>query len=228
MTRLNRCTTLRRETIAAVVAIALLAGCGARSGAVLPASAVPNILPGAGANAIVADAAPPKCKGQKNTKQYASVASQAMKSKGGSVCVPAFGGWGGALQFPSVSGTSSVSLISSTKPYNPALFPPPGSQTAIFYLQFSFSGFPTFGQNLPGGNALASTHVTPNKSYTVELTEKIGSGLWTPLAQCYSVAKTSQYGGGIPRVGAAFIGQFFREPNAVIEIFSGKLVSNKC
>jgi hypothetical protein len=212
-----------------ILAAAWLAACAGRT-AVIPSQSVPvapDALLGTGMDSIHRDAAPPKCKSQKNTKQYASVASQKMNTKGSSLCVPSFGGWGGALQFPSTDMNYTVGLISSTKAYDPSLFPPAGSQKAVFYLQYKFSGFPQFGSALPAGKPLVSSHLAPNKPYTVEASENVYVG-WTPLGSCYSVAKKSLYGGEIAHAGAVLEGQFFRERSGVIEVFKGKLVSNAC
>ncbi len=213
----------------AIVAIALLAGCAGQTSFVPPQTSpvTPDALRGQGMDANRPDVAPPKCKNQKTTKQNASVASQKMSTKGSSVCVPSFGGWGGTLQLPSTDMNYSVAMISSTKAYDPSLFPPAGTQKAIFYLQLKFSGFPTFGSMLPSGKPLVSSHLAPNKPYTVEANENLYVG-WTPLGSCYAVAKKSLYGGEIARAGAVFAGQFFREHSAVIEVFKGKLVSNAC
>ena len=56
-------------------------------------------------------------KDQKSTKEYATVAKEAMKKGGGSLCVPSFGDWGGALQYPQTYGSApyTVALTSSRK-----------------------------------------------------------------------------------------------------------------
>ncbi|HXO16690.1 MAG TPA: hypothetical protein VN909_00835, partial [Candidatus Dormibacteraeota bacterium] len=130
-------------------------------------------------------------------------------------------------EIPSTDANYTVAMISSTKAYDPSLFPPAGSQKAIFYLQLQFSAFPTFGSTLPPGKPLVSAHLAPNKPYTVEANENVYVG-WTPLGSCYAVAKKSLYGGEIARAGVVFAGQFFRERSAVIEVFKAKLVSNAC
>ncbi|MBV8532045.1 MAG: hypothetical protein JO104_12075 [Candidatus Eremiobacteraeota bacterium] len=203
--------------------VVALAGCGGRA-AVIPPQAV-SVEPSALANP---DTNPPKCKGQKGTGKYAGVSKETMKAGGGSLCVPSFGGWGGSLQYPDSGMNYDVALTSSTTAYDPKLFPPPGSQKAVFYLQYAFNGFPSFGTTIPKGKPLASTHLKPKKPYTVEGFEKIGSGLWTDLGSCSAIAAKSHYGGGISGAGEVLAGQFFREETGVIEIFKGELVSNKC
>ncbi|MBV8196513.1 MAG: hypothetical protein JO263_00125 [Candidatus Eremiobacteraeota bacterium] len=211
-----------------VIAVALLSGCGGQS-AVMPSQAASFDSAQRDMQGVLPDVVPPpNCKGQRNTKKYSYVKSQNMKAAGGSLCVPAYQGWGGALGYPSINQAYKVELISSTKPYNAKLFPPKGSQTPIFYLQYVFNGFPVFGTTLGASNPLESIHVTPKKSYTAQLWEKIGSGLWSSLAECYVTAKKSKFGGALGGIGAVFAGQFYREPSGVIEIFSGALVGNHC
>jgi hypothetical protein len=127
-----------------------------------------------------------------------------------------------------IAAASKVELISSTKAYSPKLFPPSGSQKAIFYIQYAFKGLPEFGTALPRGNPIVSSHLAAKKKYSVQLWEKIGSGLWSSLAECYAVAQKSKYGGSIAGGGATFEGLFYREATGVIEVFNGALVSNKC
>lgn len=214
-----------RSRIATFAVAAFLAGCG--GGSLVPS---PNaLISDAGATLGLPDAAPSPCKGQKNTQHYASVASEQLKSAGGSVCVPAFGGWGGSLQNPPANTSSKIDLISSTTAYQGGNFPPPGSQKPVFYLQFNFNAILTFGSPLPKGNGLVSTHVVPNKAYTAELFQYYpGIGWSAVMNSCYAVAKKVTVGGGIPSVGAVFVDQFFREPAGAIEVFSGKLSTNKC
>ena len=173
---------------------------------------------------------PPKCKGQKNTKNYADVAKEVLKANGGSLCVPAFGGWGGALQYPQQYGsyTYTVKRISSTKAYKGALLPPSGSKKPIFYLQIGFNSFPGFYPTLPKGAPLVSSHLKPKSSYTVELFEYFYALGWSPEVLCYQVAGKLKEGGSLADAGALFDKFTFLEHNGAIEIFEGALVSNQC
>jgi hypothetical protein len=222
------------RSLAAVGAMALLAGCASNSGAIPAQSSVaaPDVLSGLGPGPSAPDAkALPKCKGQKNTKDYAKVAKELLNLKGGSLCVPAFGGWGGDIQYPEQMGSAkyNVGLITSTKAYKGGNFPPAGSQKPIFYLQLAFNSFPGFYSTIPKGNPLVSSHLVPKKTYTVKLYvyyyalgwEQIGSG-------CYQVAEKSKYGGALPAVGGIFENVTFSEKNGVIEIFPGMSVSTQC
>ena len=218
------------RSLAAAAAFLMLAGCAGGAsvvpaGDLSPATVAPSYVDGG----AIPDAGPPACKGQKNSKKYASGPKIQMKSAGTGVCVPSFGGWGGALQFPSVSPTpQSVSLISSTTAYDPSNFPPTGSQTGIFFIQVAFSGFPSFGTNLPSGNGIVSSHVKPKNPYSATLYVDIGGGLWQIEGSCYSIAKKVTLGGGIARIGSIFKNAVFRESHGVIVIFSGKLTTTQC
>ena len=218
----------RPRAVVATLAAAVLAGCGGTA-SVAPSqtsSLIPYAVQLAGP-ALLPDSGPPACKGQKDTKQYATLTGEVISTKGGSVCVPAFGSWGGALQYPSSNEAAHLTLISSTTAYQPGLFPPPGSRSPVFYLQFAFSASVTFGSSLPAGNGIASPKVVPKKPYTAEAALAFGS-LWESLGSCYSVSKKVKYGGGVGRVGAVFRNKHMTPSSGVIEIYSGKLVPNKC
>lgn len=218
---------------AAAFAAAILAGC-AGNAAGIPSQttfAAPGALPGSALDAVAPDVtAPPKCKGQKETKDYATVASQGIKEvKGADVCVPAFGGWGGALQFPGTYNASyTVSMTSSTKTYTGGLFPPAGSQKPIFYLQFAFNGLPGFYSTLPKGGPLESLHITAKKSYTILVSEYFYGLGWSTVGECFQTAKKAKQGNGLAGAGTIFEKVTFREMKGIIEVFNGALVSNKC
>jgi hypothetical protein len=222
----------RLRLLGVAIAIAVLAGCAGNS-SVIPnqgplASSVPM---GLGLDEIVPGVtAPPKCTGQKDTLQYAKSAVQHLKRAGGSLCIPEFGGWGGALQYPQQYGSTqyTVVLISSTKAYKGGLFPPAGSHPAIYYLQIAFDGFPGFYPALPKGNPMVSSHLAPGKTYTAELWLYLYHLGWSELSACYQVAKPSKYGGSFADVGALFTKETFLEKNAAIEIFKGNLGGNQC
>lgn len=229
--RFNRSGLQRWGFLVSAVAIGLLAGCAGKSTlAPLPANlASTDALQRLGAD--VPDVSPPrKCKGQKNTKHYAEVAKEVVKANGGSLCVPAFEGWGGALQYPRTYGSYkyTVKLIGSTKTYKGAMLPPAGSKKPIFYLQIGFNSFPGFYPTLPKGAPLVSSHLKSKKSYTVELFEYFYALGWSEEASCYQVAMKSKNGASLADAGAVFEKITFSEHNGAIEIFEGALVSNKC
>jgi hypothetical protein len=207
------------------VAVALLAGCAGQTPAIPPAA-------GIGTNLSAPDvSAPPKCKTQKNSKDYASSGTQNMKAAGGNLCVPEFGGWGGDLQYPNLnySQTFTVTLTSSTTAYSGGNWPPAGSSKPIFYIAYAFDGLPGFGGTLPHGTPIEGSHITPNAKYTVEIWEYDYGGLWTEIGTCSATAKKStKYGGSIAALGAPWINEYYKDKTGVIEIFKGALVSNAC
>jgi hypothetical protein len=207
------------------VAVALLVGCAGQTAGIPPTA-------GMELNVSAPDvSAPPKCKGQKNSKDYATSATENMKTAGGTLCVPEFGGWGGGLQYPNLnySQTFTVTLTSSTTAYSGGNWPPAGSSKPIFYIAYAFDGFPGFGGTLPHGTPLESSHLATNGKYTVEIWEYDYGGLWTEIGTCYAAAKKStKYGGSIATLGAPWIHEVYKEKTGVVEIFKGALVSNAC
>jgi len=218
------------KLLGAAVAVAVLAGCAGISAAMPQTGlAAPNAQLGAESNRIAPGvSAPPNCKGQKDSKDYAVVASQAMPEKGGSLCVPAFGGWGGAIQYPETQSSTklTVSLTSSTTAYTGGRFPP--VKGAIFYLQWAFSYPPYFDPTLPKGNPLVSSHLTPKQTYTIGLWVYYYALGWSSEVSCYQVAESSKYGGALEEAGAVFENLDLAEKTGAIEVFKGKLTSTQC
>jgi len=215
--------------LGALSAAALLAACAGNAANIPSQTAFNAPATLQNLSEVFPDAAPAKCKGQKNSKLYASVAKEALKKKGGSLCIPSFGGWGGALQYPQTYGTVNyaVALTSSTKAYSGGSFPPNGSLKPIYYLQMSFDGFPGFYPTAPKGNPLVSSHLEPNKPYTIELWVNLIVA-WSELGACYQVAAKSKYGGALASGGTLFEKQTFLEMTGALEVLKGQLVSNKC
>ena len=123
----------------AIVTGALLAACAQHGSGLTPST---SLAPQQGA---LPDVGPPACKGQKDTKQYASLTVK-LSTKGGSFCIPEFGGFGGKIKYPSANPAVKLKLISSTTDYNHQ--PQLGQGTAIFYLQLAISGGTKFGDNV--------------------------------------------------------------------------------
>lgn len=214
-----------RLRVAALAFTATLAGCA--SGAV-PSTA---IAPANGSAFALAqpDANPPACKGQKATKTYAKTAAEPITSKGGAICVAAFGGWGGFLEYPKGASATKLTLTSSTTAYDPVLFPPGGSLGApIFYLQVHPANAITFGTTIGSGFGIQSTLLKPKKAYTARYSTGGGS-LWISFSPCYAIAKKAKYGGSIAGVGTRLEGQrMYPSSYNVIEIFSGKQATQAC
>jgi hypothetical protein len=195
---------------------ALLCACAQHGSGVLPAAPASVVLP---------DAVPPSCKGQKTTKQYASL-TETLRTQGGKLCVPAFGGFGGSVEYPSADPSVKMKLISSTSNYDkmPAL----GPGKPIFYLQLAISGGTYFGTNEPAGGGLAAKKIVPGDSYTA-FGEATIDGFTVKFTPCYIVAKKSPYGGVIGGIGSLLKSQDVpAAATGVIEIYPGKHAGGKC
>jgi hypothetical protein len=227
MARARSLRLLSFQLLGGLGAAALLAGCSANSAAI-PAQTVFS-APSASSllDLTVPDARASKCKGQKNSKDYATVSSEDVKAAGGSLCVPDFGGWSGALQYPATQ-TSTVTLTSSTKDYTGATLPPPGSQKPIFYLQAAFKFPPEFSGTLPMGKPLVSSHLKAHKPYTIQVSVYLFKLGWSGPNSCYQIAKKSKGGASLAAAGAVFEYQQFGESDTAVEIFNGQLTSTKC
>jgi hypothetical protein len=202
--------------------VSLLGGCASRQAT--PAFVPPPL--GATSLASRFDASPPACKEQKTYNQYASL-SATLSSKGGTVCIPAFGGFGGTVGYPPANPSIGVALISSTSNYNGKL---PGlhSGKPIFYLQLSIAGPTSFGRNVPAGGGLTRQAIVPGQNYTAFAQAKI-DGFPVNFKPCYTRAVKGKFGGVIGGVGTLLKGQ--NVPTAatgVIEIYAGKYAAGKC
>jgi hypothetical protein len=190
---------------------AMLAGCGGSR----PLAGASGILPAA---VLSPQTAPPACKGQKKAKDYASV-SGTLSKKGGALCIPAFGGFGGTFEYPGVSTSVKVVLTSSTTDY--ANIPlPVQSGTPLFYLNLVPSAATAFGSKLAAGAGLAGSKIKPKQPYTAYLTG-YKYGFWYVITDCYTVAKPSKYGGSLGALGALLKGQeaFGQSGHSNFEIF---------
>ena len=215
----------RERFVYALVAGALLAGCGAQS-AFAPAGQIgPEGLRDFVGSAT-RDANVPPCKGQKTTKDYAQSKPQAISPKGGTACVPKFGEWGGEIKYPGFSGNGiKMTVISSTSAYDPGAFPP--STNGIFYLQLKFNSLLKFNTKLATGVTLAGKFHNKS-SYTIGAARDDGS-LWQVLPYCYTTAKAGKYGPMIGGLGYSLEnGDFSSYNDAVLWIYPGKHVTQNC
>ncbi len=206
----------------AAVAMCALAACAGHSG-LLPQQAAPLAAPPFAAPA--AAPVPPKCAGQKTTAKYAK-STQKLSNKGGSLCIPAFGGFGGTILYPSANPSVSMTLIGSTTNY--AKLANLGKGTPIFYLQLAISSGTAFGTKVVAGGGLASKKIVAGKPYTAYGQASLGAVKVT-FHPCYAVATKSPYGGAVGGLGTLLKGQSV--PFAVkgfLEIYPGKLSSTKC
>lgn len=206
-----------------VAAASLLTAC-AQHGAMLPQMPVASGEASLRAP-VLPDATPPKCNGQKTTKQYASL-TETLSTKGGSVCIPEFGGFGGTVKYPSANPSVELTLTSSTTNY--AHLPELGTGSAIFYLQLGLSGPTSFGSNSTAGGGLTSKQIKPGQAYTA-FGEAIVFSVPIQFTPCYTIAKRGKYGGVIGGLGTLLKGQSVPvKASGFIEIYSGKQASAKC
>ena len=180
----------------------------------------------------VPDVAPiPACKGQKTTKDYASLGPKKLSTKGGTLCVPRFKGWGGTITYPGPTTSGlTASLISSTTAYSGLLWPPFPPATPIFYIQFNTTYDDVhFGKKLPGPGDLASNQLKAKQAYTVTASVLSGGSLWDAFGECYATAVDGKYGPDLPDVGGVFSGTLKATgTHVVIEIVPGEYGTTKC
>jgi hypothetical protein len=211
-----------------LLATALLCACAQHGSGFLPAGnpSAASVLVGAPPRSVVLpEAVPPSCKGQKTTKKFASL-TETLRTQGGKLCIPAFGGFGGTIEYPSADPSVKMKLTSSTSDYDkmPAL----GPGKPIFYLQLAISGGTYFGTNVPAGGGLAAKKIVPGDSYTA-FGEATIYGFTVKFTPCYIVAKKSSYGGVIGGIGSLLKGQDVpAAATGLIEIYPGKHAGGKC
>jgi hypothetical protein len=167
----------------------------------------------------------PPCKGQRTTKKYAQT-KVTLKRKGGSFCVPAFGGFGGAMQYPGVERSVHLVLRSSTQNiYNE---PQLGSGTAIFYLNLHFLAGTHFGAKLKSEGGLTGEQIETGEPYTAFGIVAVGH-LVLMFPPCYTVATQGPYGGVLANLGELFTQTTITGAGyGVVEIYSGEQVSQAC
>lgn len=210
-------TSLVLRALPVVAAAALLQAC-AHTGGMVPSGT-------AATQAVLPLADPPMCKGQQNSKDHASV-TETLSMKGGSLCIPEFGGFGGKVKYPGANPSVKVTLTSSTTDYNN--MPQLGQGTAIFYLQLGISGGTTFGNKVRRGGGLTAAQIEPGYPYTV-YGQAVIFGIKFNFGPCYTVAKKGKYGGVIGGVGTLLKGQQVPyAANAVLEVYSGQQTSSPC
>ncbi len=180
----------------------MLAGCGSGS--------QPSLAPPGSVSASLlqpAAATPPACRKQKKTNQYASAAEK-LSTKNRSLCIPAFDGFGGTLNYAGMTTSAKVTVTSSTTNYA-GIPPPQPSGSVIFYLNLASSDSTTFGSKPKRGGGLTSKSIKANSTYSA-LLEGYAFGFWhSGLASCYAVAKPGKYGGVIGGLGSVLNGQQF-------------------
>jgi hypothetical protein len=185
-----------------------------------------NGVPAVSAQAVaIPDRTPPSCKGQVDKSDYATLTGT-LKTAGGSFCIPAYGGFGGDLKYPSLSPSIQLTLSSGTENFDN--FPTLGSGTPIFYLAFSTSGGTTFGRDLKSGGGLTGKQVVSGQPYTA-YGEASAFGDKVKFGPCYATATKGKYGGVIGGIGALLKSEDIPvKVSGVIEIYSGEQTSKEC
>ncbi len=204
-----------RATLAAAVTIGF-AACAQHGGTLLPTSPQAVVNP---------DRKPPKCKGQVNESDYATLKGT-LKTGGGSFCIPAYGGFGGKLNYPSLSPSITLTLGASTQNYDN--FPTLGSGTPIFYLAFTTSGAVTFGGKIKSGGGLTSKQIIAGNPYSA-YGEASVYGYKVKFGPCSTTATKGKYGGVIGGIGGLLKNeQIPFKVSGVIEVYSGEQSGSQC
>jgi hypothetical protein len=207
---------LRFSGSLAIVAVLAFSACAQHGSALLPTSSQAVVTP---------DRNPPKCKGQVDKSEYATL-SGTLKTGGGSFCIPAYGGFGGKLHYPSLSPSITLTVSTSTENYDN--FPTLGSGTPIFYLAFTTSGKVTFGRNIKSGGGLTSKQITVGDPYTAYGEASI-YGYKVKFGPCYTTATKGKYGGVIGGIGGLLKNEEIPfKVSGVIEIYSGEATGTQC
>lgn len=203
-------------------AAALLAACsGHGPGALLPTATTSM----SGAMAVM-NLVPPNCKRQKTTSTYASK-TEKMTSAGGTLCVPAFGGFGGSITYPGANPAITLKLTTSTTNYTGSL-PKLSKGAPIVYLQFATSGATSFSANAPAGGGLTGKAFVPGTTYTA-FGQVNALGSTVPLKPCYARATAGNFGGVVGGLGTLLKGQQAPfQVSGVIEVYKGKRAKAAC
>jgi hypothetical protein len=209
--------SFRHQTFCSCVAAVMLVSCGggqtATSGTIPPQAS------------SFSTTGPPDCKGQRTTKTYGNI-SVKLRTRGGAFCVPAFGGFGGAIDYPGVE--TPVKLTIRTSIQNIYDEPQLGSGTSMVYVNLHFHAGTHFGSKLKSKGGLTSAAIEPGSPYTAYGLVAVGN-LELMFPPCYTVATQGPYGGVLSDVGnlmsdTTITGAGF----GVIEIYSGQQVSQQC
>lgn len=193
-----------------LLAGALVAGC-AQHGALMPSNFGPSLA--------APLAVPPNCKGQKEYSEYATL-TKALKTKGGKFCIPAYGGFGGTLDYPKLSNSIDFTLTTSTSNYDN--MPMLGSGTPIIYLQFDTSSGVSFGTKGKAGGGLTGSQITVGDTYTI-YGQAVILGYKVDLGPCYATATKGKYGGVIGGFSSLLKGRDIPfSASGVLEVYSGQ------
>lgn len=203
------------------ILISALAACSQNSGGgFLPSSAR---FSGALARAYP-PAAPPACKGQKTAKGYAYV-TETLSTKGGVLCVPAFGRFGGTVPYGPANPPVKIKLTTSTTNYNNKL-PQLGNGPPLLYTQFAFGGNSKLGTKAQGDITFTGVKIAPGKAYTL-FGQFIVNGKRMNSKPCYAIASKDKYG-GVFDAGKPLADESITQGTLIGELDPGKQTDTKC
>ncbi len=168
---------------------------------------------------------PPACARQRTMMTYGGHSGE-LRPGGGSFCIPAFGGFGGSLQYPRGERAVILSIRTSTANiYNEPLL---SSGAPIVYLNLHFHAGTHFGSKLKSNGGLTSAAIQVGSAYTAYGIVAVGH-LSLMFAPCYTVATQGPYGGVLANLGDLFSDTTITGAGfGVIEIYPGALVSQVC
>jgi len=209
------------KRIAILLALSLMAGCGGQSGAPV---AMPQGVTSNETRGIVSHDVQPLCKGQKTTKQYASL-TVTLTQFGGRVCVPTFGGFGGTIQYPTANPATKLLMISSTTNYNHQ--PNLGNGPALFYLQLSTSHGTTFGARVRAGTGITGKGLKPGNTYTA-YGQVVMNSIPINFKPCFEIAAKGKYGGLVGGLWKLGLHVKISSATAILELYSGKHAKYGC
>jgi len=217
-------STRARAFISILTTLALTA-CGGSSNAPLP-SAIAQSAPMAKAGG------PAPCPSQSTTSLFASTPAAAFQSKAGALCIPAFDGFGGTMEYPPAKPSITAALTASTTNYNQQLPTLGKTGKPIYYLQVQTSASTAFGHSLRANGGLTSAKLVAGESYTL-YGEGISGGivhLITNFTPCVATATSGKNGGVIPAFGRLLVRQKLTDGALTIyfEVYKGKLTVQPC
>ena len=208
-----------RHIFGICAAIVLLAGCGGSRIATNGTTLAPNAFKSAPLSV-------PSCDGQHTTGKYGELTAR-LKRTGGSLCIPAFAGFGGSMQYPRVDRSGKLTIRTSSE----NLYDEPelgDSGAPMVYVNLHFHRGTHFGKKVQSDAGLTSAAIVAGDSYTAYGIVGVGH-LILRFPPCYSVATQGPYGGIFPNLGNLFSETTVTGAGyGVIEIYSGEQVSQAC
>ncbi len=203
----------------ACAVVFFLAACGGQQGPGLPITSLTSLFGGHSFSTL------PDCPGQKTTDDYASL-TETLSKKGGALCVPVFGSFGGTITYPAAHPTAKVQMISSTRNY--AHLHNLGHGPAMYYLQLAMSNETTFNAHTSIGAGFTSKQLKPGNVYTVYAEIFIAS-IPFHIKPCWAKAVKGRYGGVVGDLGKFTFKEDVPGPtNGYLEIYPGTFAKHKC